>query len=133
MHESHLLEMLMGTMLSVRAYVAHLLNEDEAQNFGLPRGGITIAGVRGEDGRLTTCGFHHEDVTRAWEGGELAGGKNERGLLRYLGFVEVNWEAGRSALWSVNGPRILQVGYEDEEDSTVIEAFELIGSLVNNI
>lgn len=39
-------------------------------------------------------------------------------------------EAGRSSLWSVNGPRILQVGYEDEEDPKVMEAYELVGSLV---
>ncbi|KAG0482976.1 hypothetical protein HPP92_011060 [Vanilla planifolia] len=39
-------------------------------------------------------------------------------------------EAGRSALWSVNGPRILQLGYEDEEDPKVMEAYELIGSLL---
>ncbi|KAG6525364.1 protein HGH1 homolog [Zingiber officinale] len=41
-------------------------------------------------------------------------------------------EAGRRSLWSVNGPRILQVGYEDEEDPKVIEAYELIGSLLVN-
>ncbi|XP_042496100.1 protein HGH1 homolog [Macadamia integrifolia] len=39
-------------------------------------------------------------------------------------------EAGRRALWSVNGPRILQVGYEDEEDPKVMEAYERIGSLL---
>ncbi|KAJ3673790.1 hypothetical protein LUZ60_005782 [Juncus effusus] len=39
-------------------------------------------------------------------------------------------EEGRRALWSVNGPRILQVGYEDEENPKVIEAYELIGSLL---
>lgn len=39
-------------------------------------------------------------------------------------------EAGRKALWAVNGPRILQVGYEDEEDPKVMEAYEQIGSLV---
>jgi hypothetical protein len=37
---------------------------------------------------------------------------------------------GRRSFWSVNGPRILQVGYEDEEDPKVMEAYELIGSLV---
>nr|XP_009385640.1 PREDICTED: protein HGH1 homolog isoform X2 [Musa acuminata subsp. malaccensis] len=43
-------------------------------------------------------------------------------------------EAGRRALWSVNGPRILQVGYEDEDDPKVMEAYELIGSLlVSNV
>ncbi|ONK75453.1 uncharacterized protein A4U43_C03F17000 [Asparagus officinalis] len=41
-------------------------------------------------------------------------------------------EAGRRALWSVNGPRILQVGYEDEEDPKVMEAYELVGSLLVN-
>jgi hypothetical protein len=39
-------------------------------------------------------------------------------------------EAGLRALWSVNGPRILQVGYEDEEDPKVMEAYERVGSLV---
>ncbi|KAK9090715.1 hypothetical protein Sjap_023892 [Stephania japonica] len=39
-------------------------------------------------------------------------------------------DAGRRALWSVNGPRILQVGYEDEEDPKVMEAYEQIGSLL---
>lgn len=39
-------------------------------------------------------------------------------------------EAGRRAFWSVNGPRIVQVGYEDEEDSKVMEAYEQLGSLV---
>lgn len=40
-------------------------------------------------------------------------------------------EAGRRAFWSVNGPRIVQVGYEDEEDPKVMGAFEQLGSLVN--
>uniref|UniRef100_A0A0E0EXS3 Protein HGH1 homolog n=1 Tax=Oryza meridionalis TaxID=40149 RepID=A0A0E0EXS3_9ORYZ len=40
-------------------------------------------------------------------------------------------DEGRRAFWSINGPRILQVGYEDEEDSKVMEAYELIGSLVS--
>ncbi|KAJ6422038.1 hypothetical protein OIU84_027053 [Salix udensis] len=31
-------------------------------------------------------------------------------------------EAGLRAFWSVNGPCILQVGYEDEEDPQVMEA-----------
>ncbi|XP_057949205.1 uncharacterized protein LOC131144523 [Malania oleifera] len=39
-------------------------------------------------------------------------------------------EAGRRALWSVNGPRILQVGYEDEEDPKVMKAYEQVGSLL---
>lgn len=41
-------------------------------------------------------------------------------------------EAGRRAFWSVNGPRIVQVGYEDEEDPKVMEAYEQLGSLVQN-
>ncbi|KAI5055608.1 hypothetical protein GOP47_0029129 [Adiantum capillus-veneris] len=41
-------------------------------------------------------------------------------------------EGGRRALWSVNGPRILQVGYEDEEDPEVLEAYERLGSLLVN-
>lgn len=39
-------------------------------------------------------------------------------------------EGGRRALWTVNGPRILEVGYEDEEDPKVMEAYERIGSLL---
>ncbi|XP_031276972.1 protein HGH1 homolog isoform X2 [Pistacia vera] len=39
-------------------------------------------------------------------------------------------EAGRRAFWSVNGPRILQVGYEDEENPKVMEAYEQAGSLL---
>ncbi|XP_022157091.1 protein HGH1 homolog isoform X2 [Momordica charantia] len=39
-------------------------------------------------------------------------------------------EAGRRAFWSINGPKILQVGYEDEEDPKVMEAFERVGSLL---
>ena len=39
-------------------------------------------------------------------------------------------EAGLRAFWSVNGPRILQDGYEDEEDPKVMEAYERVGSLV---
>ncbi|WJX88064.1 hypothetical protein P8452_70186 [Trifolium repens] len=41
-------------------------------------------------------------------------------------------EAGRSAFWSVNGPRIVQVGYEDEEDPKVMGAYEQLGSLLVN-
>lgn len=39
-------------------------------------------------------------------------------------------EAGRRALWLVNGPRILQLGYGDEEDPKVMEAYERVGSLL---
>ncbi|KAG5233315.1 protein HGH [Salix suchowensis] len=39
-------------------------------------------------------------------------------------------EAGLRAFWSVNGPRILQDGYEDEEDPKVMEAYERVGSLL---
>ncbi|XP_050203499.1 uncharacterized protein LOC126653610 isoform X1 [Mercurialis annua] len=39
-------------------------------------------------------------------------------------------EAGLRAFWSVNGPRILQVGYEDERDVKVMEAYERVGSLL---
>eukprot|EP00249_Psilotum_nudum_P003398 c16789_g1_i1 orf=254-1255(+) len=39
-------------------------------------------------------------------------------------------EDGRRALWAVNGPRILQIGYEDEEDPQVMEAYERLGSLL---
>ncbi|KAL9382560.1 hypothetical protein Peur_025595 [Populus x canadensis] len=38
-------------------------------------------------------------------------------------------EAGLRAFWFVNGPRILQFGYEDEEDPKVMEAYERVGSL----
>uniref|UniRef100_I1P6J6 Protein HGH1 homolog n=1 Tax=Oryza glaberrima TaxID=4538 RepID=I1P6J6_ORYGL len=46
-------------------------------------------------------------------------------------YMIVLQDEGRRAFWSVNGPRILQVGYEDEEDPKVMEAYELIGSLLN--
>ncbi|KAF5183572.1 Hgh1-like protein [Thalictrum thalictroides] len=39
-------------------------------------------------------------------------------------------EAGRRALWSVNGPKILEIGYEDEEDAKVMDAYERVGSLL---
>ncbi|XP_061358594.1 uncharacterized protein LOC133302789 [Gastrolobium bilobum] len=39
-------------------------------------------------------------------------------------------EAGRRAFWSVNGPRIVQIGYEDEEDPKVMAAYEQLGSLL---
>ncbi|XP_014510634.1 protein HGH1 homolog [Vigna radiata var. radiata] len=39
-------------------------------------------------------------------------------------------DAGRRAFWSVNGPRIVQIGYEDEEDPKVMEAYEQLGSLL---
>lgn len=38
-------------------------------------------------------------------------------------------EPGRRALWAVNAPRIFQVGYEDEENPSVVEAYERLGSL----
>ncbi|XP_015895082.3 uncharacterized protein LOC107428987 [Ziziphus jujuba] len=41
-------------------------------------------------------------------------------------------EAGRRAFWSVNGPRIVQVGYEDEDNPRVMEAYEQLGSLLVN-
>ncbi|CAN0925989.1 Protein HGH1 homolog [Linum grandiflorum] len=37
-------------------------------------------------------------------------------------------ETGLRSFWSVNGPRILQIGYEDEADPRVIEAYERAGS-----
>lgn len=45
-------------------------------------------------------------------------------------YMIVLQDDGRRAFWSVNGTRILQVGYEDEEDLKVMEAYELIGSLL---
>lgn len=39
-------------------------------------------------------------------------------------------EAGQRAFWSINGPRILQIGYEDEEDPKVMEAYERVGALL---
>ncbi|XP_057870207.2 uncharacterized protein LOC131076879 isoform X3 [Cryptomeria japonica] len=39
-------------------------------------------------------------------------------------------EGGRKALWSVNGPRILEIGYQYEEDPKVMEAYERLGSLL---
>ncbi|KAI9111794.1 hypothetical protein K1719_017484 [Acacia pycnantha] len=43
-------------------------------------------------------------------------------------YLIVLQEAGRRAFWSVNGPRIIQVGYEDEQDPKVMEAYEQLGS-----
>ncbi|KAK6133672.1 hypothetical protein DH2020_032582 [Rehmannia glutinosa] len=45
-------------------------------------------------------------------------------------YLIVLQEAGRRAFWSVNGPRILQIGYEDEENPKVMEAYERVGSLL---
>lgn len=45
-------------------------------------------------------------------------------------YMIVLQDDGRRSFWSVNGPQILQVGYEDEEDPKVMEAYELIGSLL---
>ncbi|EPS64082.1 hypothetical protein M569_10697 [Genlisea aurea] len=45
-------------------------------------------------------------------------------------YLLVLQEEGRRAFWSVNGPRILQIGYEDEENPQVMEAYERVGSLL---
>ncbi|CAM0946934.1 unnamed protein product [Alopecurus aequalis] len=45
-------------------------------------------------------------------------------------YMIVMQDDGRKAFWSVNGPQILKVGYEDEEDLKVMGAYELIGSLL---
>ncbi|KAL3824131.1 hypothetical protein ACJIZ3_020160 [Penstemon smallii] len=45
-------------------------------------------------------------------------------------YLLVLQEAGRRAFWSVNGPRILQLGYENEENPKVMEAYERVGSLL---
>lgn len=45
-------------------------------------------------------------------------------------YLIVLQEGGRRAFWSVNGPRILQVGYEDEEHPKVMEAYEQVGALL---
>ncbi|XP_074274575.1 uncharacterized protein LOC141598729 isoform X2 [Silene latifolia] len=45
-------------------------------------------------------------------------------------YLIVLQEAGRRAFWSINGPRILQLGYEDEEDPKVMEAYERAGALL---
>ena len=37
---------------------------------------------------------------------------------------------GRKALWAVNAPKILAVGYEQEDDAEAMGAFEKIGGLV---
>lgn len=42
-------------------------------------------------------------------------------------------EAGRRALWQANAHRILQVGYEDEEDADVMRAYEKVGALVSSL
>ncbi|KAI5679048.1 hypothetical protein M9H77_09998 [Catharanthus roseus] len=45
-------------------------------------------------------------------------------------YLIVLQEGGRRAFWSVNGPRILQIGYEDEEHPKVMEAYEQVGALL---
>ncbi|KAJ7567509.1 hypothetical protein O6H91_02G151000 [Diphasiastrum complanatum] len=45
-------------------------------------------------------------------------------------YLLVMQEGGRRALWAVNGPKILQTGYEDEEDVQVMDAYERLGSLL---
>ncbi|CAA0823864.1 ARM repeat superfamily protein [Striga hermonthica] len=45
-------------------------------------------------------------------------------------YLLVLQEAGRRAFWSINGPRILQIGYEDEKNPQVMEAYERVGSLL---
>uniref|UniRef100_A0A0D9XJN6 Protein HGH1 N-terminal domain-containing protein n=1 Tax=Leersia perrieri TaxID=77586 RepID=A0A0D9XJN6_9ORYZ len=39
-------------------------------------------------------------------------------------------DEGQTAFFSINGPQILQAGYEEEENPKVMDAYELIGSLV---
>lgn len=57
-------------------------------------------------------------------------------LIQFLGISSCFFvflflqEAGRRALWSVNGPRILQVGYKAEENVQVMQAYERVSSLV---
>ncbi|CAI0448099.1 unnamed protein product [Linum tenue] len=43
-------------------------------------------------------------------------------------YLVILQEAGLRNFWSVNGPRILQVGYADESDPKVMEAYERVGS-----
>lgn len=45
-------------------------------------------------------------------------------------YLIVLQDAGRRAFWSINGTRILELGYEDEGDPKVMEAFERVGSLL---
>ncbi|XP_078444715.1 ARM repeat superfamily protein isoform X2 [Wolffia australiana] len=45
-------------------------------------------------------------------------------------YLIVLQDTGRKAFWGVNGPRILEVGYQDEEDPRVMEAYERVGSLL---
>lgn len=45
-------------------------------------------------------------------------------------YLLVLQEGGRRAFWAINGPRILELGYEDEEDAKVMEAFERVGALL---
>lgn len=56
---------------------------------------------------------------------------NDSFSLYHIYSVFLLQEAGRRAFWSVNGPRIVQIGYEDEEDPKVMEAYEQLGSLVS--
>jgi hypothetical protein len=45
-------------------------------------------------------------------------------------YLLVLQEGGRRAFWAINGPRILELSYEDEEDPKVMEAFERVGALL---
>ncbi|KAB1206334.1 hypothetical protein CJ030_MR7G025638 [Morella rubra] len=47
-------------------------------------------------------------------------------------YLIASQEAGRRALWSVNGPRILRVGYKAEENVQVMQAYERVSSLIQN-
>ncbi|KAL9325190.1 hypothetical protein ACSQ67_005835 [Phaseolus vulgaris] len=51
-------------------------------------------------------------------------------FVEEIGEENVVQDAGRRAFWSVNGPRIVQIGYEDEEDPKVMGAYEQLGSLL---
>ncbi|CAJ1939851.1 unnamed protein product [Sphenostylis stenocarpa] len=53
-----------------------------------------------------------------------------KGVGIYGRNLNIPTDAGRRAFWSVNGPRIVQIGYEDEEDPKVMEAYEQLGSLL---
>lgn len=45
-------------------------------------------------------------------------------------YLLVLQEGGRRSFWAINGPRILELSYEDEEDPKVMEAFERVGALL---
>ncbi|KAL5177789.1 Protein HGH1 [Glycine soja] len=86
-----------------------------------PYGGGDEGGISGGDGGVNSIGGN--DDNSAGHGVVVVA--NGCSVV-----VTMTMEAGRRAFWSVNGPRIVQIGYEDEEDPKVMEAYEQLGSLL---